>query len=131
MMFNGSALSKPAVIDSGSKLTAVSCPSASFCAATDSSGHVVTFNGTSWSTPVGVDPGGQLTAVSCPSAGFCAATDGSGHVVSFDGTSWSTPVAIHSRLAHRGFMPGRRSLRRTRPQARGLHARWSLTRLSR
>ncbi len=64
----------------------VSCPSASLCVATNSTGDVaVTSNPTggagTWQL-TDVDGTHALTAVSCPTASFCAATDSDGNVVS-------------------------------------------------
>ena len=76
-------------------LSAISCPSASFCAAVDNSGYVVTYNGTSWSAPTSIDPNGfGLSSVSCPSASFCAAVDSAGNALTYNGTSWSAPTSI-------------------------------------
>ena len=90
----GLAPSKAGAVVDPHGLQSVSCPSASFCAAVDSVGGVVTFNGTSWSAAVGIDGINQLTSVSCPSASFCAAVDSLGNAVTFNGTSWSAPVDI-------------------------------------
>jgi hypothetical protein len=76
-------------------LKPVSCPSASFCAAVDANGNVLTFNGTSWSAPKVIDPSGVLTSVSCPSASFCAAVAEAGQVSTFNGASWSAPELVN------------------------------------
>jgi hypothetical protein len=80
------------VIDPGNRLSTVSCPSASFCAAVDYGPDVVTFNGSSWSKPSAIDPGTLLQAVSCASASFCVAIDRKGDALTFNGSSWSAPV---------------------------------------
>lgn len=87
--------SGPTTIDNSAPPTAISCPTASFCAAVGTSGFVDTFNGSAWGTPTQPDPNGNsLTAVSCPSASFCAAVDNLGQAITFNGSAWSAPVAI-------------------------------------
>jgi hypothetical protein len=107
--FNGTAWSKPSVIDPGTYLQAVSCASASFCVAIDRKGNALTFNGRAWSAPVNVDQNGltmgeggiSWPVVSCPTSHFCAAVDGaSGNVVTFNGSSWAAPVNIDSKAAN-------------------------------
>jgi hypothetical protein len=75
-------------------LTAVSCPSGLFCAATDWTNSIVTYNGTSWSTPQAVDPGGlPFSAISCTSPTFCVALeepggDGTTRYFHYNGEQW-------------------------------------------
>jgi hypothetical protein len=78
----------------GYRLTSVSCPRASFCAAVDRDGNVLTYNGSSWSSPVDIDAGNYLSSISCPTASFCAAVDESGNVLTYNGSSWSSPADI-------------------------------------
>jgi hypothetical protein len=59
---------------------AVSCATASFCAAVDVAGDALTYSG-SWSAPDLVDSPRIFDAVSCASASFCAAVDTSGFAV--------------------------------------------------
>src|ERR1700688_2740891 len=77
--FNGvtwSALTAPVPTNPVTGLTAVSCASASFCAAIDGpAGTVVMYNGTTWSMPLSIDPAMDTASVSCPSAQFCVALD--------------------------------------------------------
>ncbi|MGA2530491.1 MAG: Ig-like domain-containing protein [Acidimicrobiales bacterium] len=73
-------------------LTSIACPTATFCAAVDGSGNVLTYDGSSWSSPVSVDSG--LTGVSCPTATFCVAVGYLGDVFTYNGGSWSSPVNI-------------------------------------
>src|SRR5664280_2530649 len=63
---------------------AVSCPTATFCAAVDSQGAALTFNGTTWTPPItiGNDYYGGWASVSCPSASFCMAVGDEGQAVS-------------------------------------------------
>jgi hypothetical protein len=71
------------VIDSVATLTAVACPSAAVCVATDASG-VVTFDPSSPATAVRaeIDPGAggaaSIMAIACPSISECVAVDGHG-----------------------------------------------------
>ena len=94
--------SEPASIDAGSSLAAVSCPSATFCAAVDDTGHALTYDGTSWSSPVqvqgliGTDFGGNPVSLSCPTSSFCMAAasnadalDSDSEIFTYNGTSWS------------------------------------------
>ena len=97
----GSAVAAPAGWSGPTKMsgsgpaTAVSCPSATFCAAVGTGGFVETFNGSAWSSPVDPDPNGNsLTAVSCPSAAFCAAVDNNGNAITYNGSAWSSPVPV-------------------------------------
>ena len=73
-----------AALEGGSGLSAVSCPSASFCAAVGGGEAFTSTNPTggasAWSAPLAIDSH-KLTAVSCPSASFCAAVDESGNVL--------------------------------------------------
>jgi hypothetical protein len=57
--------------------TAVSCPTASFCAATDQTGSVAYYNGSHWSVPgPSITPAGVgLVSISCTSPTFCMAAD--------------------------------------------------------
>jgi Regulator of chromosome condensation (RCC1) repeat/Fibronectin type III domain len=92
--WNGTSWSGPVVIDQGSKVSYISCPTSTFCNAVDFNGNVVTFNGTSWSPPENI--GGQLREVSCSAPSFCAAVSAAGFstgtVFIYDGTSWSPSV---------------------------------------
>lgn len=97
--FNGRTWSGPKAIDRsrsmGAVLQWISCPSATFCAAVNQNGAVLTLKGTTWSRPVLIDKsGGGLNAVSCVSAVFCAAVDGNGNAQVFNGSRWSRPVDI-------------------------------------
>jgi hypothetical protein len=99
-------------IDGTSPLSAIACPSASQCTATDGSGsdvvgHEVTFNPTSPGTPAAVQvdtlPFGyvglsgfylDVAGIACPSAGQCTIVDNYGRELTFDPTSPGTPNAI-------------------------------------
>jgi hypothetical protein len=77
----------------GGPATSVSCPTASFCAATRSDGVVYFYNGSRWSAQTTLS-GVPLVAVSCTSATFCMAVDdsssayGSGAWV-WNGKNWT------------------------------------------
>ena len=76
---------------------AVSCASATFCVATDSSGRATIFNGASWSTPTQVaTTGGDASAnpVSCVSTSFCVLVDFRGDAYIYDGASWGTATTV-------------------------------------
>jgi hypothetical protein len=94
--FNGWTL--PVNIDAnGGGLTWISCPTATFCAAVDSVGNVLTYDGNIWSQPNPVDPGGGgLYSVSCPTPSFCVAGDARGDVVTYDGAVWTAPQNVAS-----------------------------------
>jgi hypothetical protein len=51
------------------ELTAVSCSSASFCAAVDGNGNALTWNGARWSVPVAVSPSTRTATLSCGTEG--------------------------------------------------------------
>ena len=81
-------------------LAGLSCPSTTFCVATDSLGNVLTYDGTSWATSEQADPGhlqpvdalasqsapSTLVAVSCATSVFCVALDGSAEGVAYVGS---------------------------------------------
>ena len=83
-------------------LDAISCPTASFCAAVDADGDVVTYNGSSWSSATSVDGTKVLDAVSCPTTSFCAAVDADGNAVTYNGSSWSSATSIDGTTALNG-----------------------------
>jgi hypothetical protein len=60
--------------------TAVSCPTASYCAATDAAGGILQWNAGVW-TRADVDGGRTLTSISCPTPTLCVAVDRSGNAV--------------------------------------------------
>jgi hypothetical protein len=85
----------PTVIDPArGPLGDVSCASASFCAAIDATGNVVTYDGDAWSAPKNIGHGRPLDRVSCPTPTFCAVSVGRGKVITFNGTSWSAPMQV-------------------------------------
>jgi serine/threonine protein kinase len=85
-------------VDANNGLLSVSCPTRTFCAASDSSGNVSFFNGSGWSSPQDIDQtGGYLNSVSCAVAAgsvFCAAVDNQGYVVAYNGHTWGQPDQI-------------------------------------
>ena len=86
--------SAPLLVDSfAGGLSAVSCASASFCAAVGATGPgrvgvAVMWNGRSWSRPVAIHHG-EVSHVSCPTAVFCLAGTPDGTALEWDGRSWS------------------------------------------
>jgi hypothetical protein len=86
--------------DSSGFFRAVSCSSASFCAAVDGRGRTLEWSHGTW-TPPAVNSGGSLEALSCTSATFCAAVGGV-RAATYNGSRWT---------AARRVVPGRLSLR--------------------
>ncbi|MHB1883413.1 MAG: hypothetical protein ACYCVV_00040 [Acidimicrobiales bacterium] len=72
-------------VTSSNSLSSISCPTATFCAAVDNTGNVVTSadptGGTSAWTVTNVSPFDNVTSISCPTTSFCAAVDSSGNVI--------------------------------------------------
>ena len=80
----------------------ISCPSATFCAATEQD-SVLTYDGSSWSRPIQVvtaNPEAGLSSVSCGSTSLCVAVGEAQLPRSFtfasvyDGKGWSRPVQL-------------------------------------
>jgi len=59
----------------GLTATAVSCPAAGFCVATDGSGDAVSYRNGVWSAVRQIDGSSVLAAVSCPVVTSCTAAD--------------------------------------------------------
>jgi len=93
--YPGYAWSAASSIDSAGAITAVTCPSTSFCIAVDDTGHDLKYNGTTWFGPVTIDGTNDITAVSCYSSTECMAVDDTGHAISYSGT-WASPSLIDS-----------------------------------
>lgn len=77
--------SVPTLLDSTYGLTAISCPTVTFCVATDEAGNVITSSDPSggagaWHVSK-VKDADSFTALSCPTVHFCAAVDSNGQVV--------------------------------------------------
>jgi hypothetical protein len=74
---------------------AVSCPTPSFCAAVDGSGHALLLRHGTWGRPkvLDSDPYG-FTSVSCSSAEKCVAADTQGDVDVWNGRRWSALKAV-------------------------------------
>jgi len=100
--WNGASWTEPAVFGATSALSAVSCPSASSCAADDAAGQVLDFDGSRWHVEATLDSSvasafgatADLTGISCPAPSRCTAVDGEGDVFRLDGRTWSRAVAI-------------------------------------
>jgi hypothetical protein len=89
------------VVDRGTRLSGVACPSSRQCTAVDAAGRDVTFDPTSPGspTPHRIDSslgtnGDVMIAVACPSTRQCTAIDNSVHEVTFDPTSPGTPTPV-------------------------------------
>jgi hypothetical protein len=95
--FNGQTWSAPmSVTGSGGFIPDLSCPSASFCAATTNTG-VAFYRGTAWNasrkTPLTLP-----RAISCTSSTFCLAADGAaGSAITYNGRTWSAPVSFDTK----------------------------------
>jgi hypothetical protein len=90
----GSSWSTAQHVDGLRLLSGVSCASASFCVAVDSSGNALTWSGKAWSKPTDIDGAEPLTGVSCASASFCVAIDAAGNVLTLNGGHWSAPTSV-------------------------------------
>ena len=82
----------PGAVDGNGQLDSISCPSATFCLASDASGSVVTWNGATWSGPNRVIPAaaeypGIGTTVSCPSPEFCMVLNSDGDYATYSGSA--------------------------------------------
>lgn len=95
--FNGHSWGAAKSIDRHN-ITAISCPTATFCAAVDEVSQVMLYNGRSWTRPRRIDSAGTTTSISCASRSSCMVGDWHGNLVSFDGGGWSRPAKA---LAHR------------------------------
>ncbi len=76
----------------------ISCPTASFCAATNTQGQVLIWDNNKWSPPFELAPVPYqpAPAISCASPSFCAAVaEGSAFV--WNGTSWSPGQYLKTR----------------------------------
>jgi hypothetical protein len=81
-------------------LSAVSCASATVCAALDDFGDAFTWTHGKWSGSFRFDPNLTLgpDAVSCPTASFCVLVDADGLASTWNGTAWAPPH--HVGLPH-------------------------------
>src|SRR5262249_22974431 len=82
--------SSPGLVNTGTgTFTGLSCPTATFCMASDSRGAAYAETPRGWRSFSVDTSGGGLTGVSCPNASFCVALDDGGAVYTFHGTSWT------------------------------------------
>lgn len=79
----------PADVDGSTTLEAISCPTNSFCAATDSAGQALTYSSSGWSSPTQIDADVPVNSISCASAAFCEAADTEGNAVELSGSDWA------------------------------------------
>ena len=84
----------PATAGDGNGLTAISCPTATFCVAVDGRGAARTDHDGTWSGASSIETSLGLTSVSCPTTTFCVALDDLGRAATYDGHAWSAPVDI-------------------------------------
>jgi hypothetical protein len=82
--YNGHSWSRMRFLDATGPFKgrmAVSCPTPSFCVATDGDGKALTYSGHSWSKPVTIDRNHEPVVVSCPTPSFCVAVDNDGRAL--------------------------------------------------
>ena len=86
-------------------LTAVSCPSATYCGAGDDQGDFFTFDGSIWAAADGVVSGfGGPSAMSCASSSFlCHGRQRAREVRTYDGLTWSDPTTIDTQSSVAGL----------------------------
>lgn len=88
----------PRRLGRGASLTALQCPTATFCLAGDDAGHLYRYDGASWSKAITTAPLGpphHAIALSCADAAFCAAlVVGANRVAAFDGRTWTDAATI-------------------------------------
>jgi hypothetical protein len=89
------AWSKPQAITSpaASSVYGVSCGSATFCAAVDSSGGAHVWRDGTWLPTHRLDAGGTLSSISCPRTTFCVAVSGDEAVI-YNGRAWLAATTI-------------------------------------
>ncbi len=75
----------------GNDLLAVSCPSATFCAAVGTRGSIIMYDGVSWTSgpPLLTNLTDNYYGVSCPTTTYCVAVSGLGTIAKYSGGSWS------------------------------------------
>ncbi len=81
--------SSPTPVHNAGRLSSVSCPSPSFCAAVDLDGNYTTYNNGTWSSATTADTTGQPNAVSCTSSSFCVLGDNGGYALMWNGSTWA------------------------------------------
>ena len=79
-------------VDPDGQLDSISCPTATFCLASDAGGSVIMWNGATWSGPNQVIPAaaeypGIGTTVSCPSPEFCMVINSDGDYATYSGSA--------------------------------------------
>jgi hypothetical protein len=81
--YNGATWSVLGSADSGGWVSALSCPSSSFCLGAEIDGTVVTYDGARWSDPVALTPSAEDVdaRISCPVATLCVALEGAAVLV--------------------------------------------------
>jgi len=80
-------------IDGTETLYAVSCPTTTWCAASDDNGNIIVYSNGTWSAPSQVfPPESHVGALSCPTTSFCIAGAGGSGYSTFNGSTWSAPA---------------------------------------
>jgi hypothetical protein len=87
--------SSPGLVDTGTgTFTGLSCPTTTFCMASDSTGVAWAETPGGWQSFNVDTSGGGLTDVSCANATFCVAVDDGGGAYTYHGASWTGVSAI-------------------------------------
>lgn len=100
VVYNGSTWTAPSPATGAVKqaITALDCPTTTYCAATANGGGLTTYNGSTWSglvRPAGSDQAASASwKVSCASATFCVGNDGLGNALTYDGSSWRVRARV-------------------------------------
>src|ERR1019366_7566374 len=101
--YNGTTWGTPVVVDATHAIAAMSCPTTTFCVATDQAGNYLMWNNGSWGQPTafGGSQGPTMDAVSCISSSFCLAVGRSANFAPADfyfynGTWYPDAVAYAS-----------------------------------
>lgn len=101
---HGSWVSGAAFPASGSSPpTALSCGSASFCAAIDSEGDAWTYLGGSWHASPGVGSDSNFTYLQCFANQTCVGGDAQGHLLTYSSGAWSVSSQSYTDYAWYGF----------------------------
>jgi hypothetical protein len=96
--YDGIKWSTPSVPVAGFVVSAVSCPTTSFCQAVGMAGGTqpaaTVYNGSTWATPVPLAGTDAPSLLSCGSTTLCAAQVADRQMQIYDGTGWQTPTTV-------------------------------------
>lgn len=93
--WDGGSWTQPSTLGLSAGFSAISCPTASFCAAIDSVGQLVRWNGRRWLAPTQIEPRSSSptvlppapTSISCATTSFCVAVDSAGADIELRGSA--------------------------------------------